>query len=199
MKIRTPRFNKDGTITCEVEDAMYGWVSTTVSSNETDPVNVEIYLEIIAGQGGPVMPYFEPAGTVKTFEETRQDLITRVDLIAKEKRDQIIRGYSAGEMASWPIKYEEANRITTFLAQNNNTITAAQCEEIAPKLYMEAGYRQTDFLVLVDKVLLKSVHFSELEAKIAGYCGHLQDQLRVVATDDYTALHAIELYGSWPA
>lgn len=118
-------------------------------------------------------------------EIIRTDKLFQVDLIAKAKRDAIVAGISAAEMASWPIKRAEA------LAY-----TSSGLDSDAPSLGKEAAKRDITLADLVQKVLSKAETLSNLEAEIAGNCGLLQDAIQ--AASDLNAIDAINLDGGWP-
>lgn len=122
----------------------------------------------------------------QSFEERQSELIRAVDLLARDKRNDIVADISPAEMASWPIKRAEA------LAYQVSGLEAD-----APSLAVEADARNISLPELVAKVLAKAAQLSYIEAQIAGYAGKLQDQVN--AAEDQAALDAIDITAGWPA
>ncbi len=91
----------------------------------------------------------------------------QIDVLATAKRNKVIAAYSPGEMASWPIKREEALKFQqTGLASD------------APNLNTEASYRGISIADLVTKVLNDAARFSAIEAAIAGTSGRHRDSVK---------------------
>lgn len=97
-----------------------------------------------------------------------------IEALATAKRNKMIAAYSPGEMASWPIKREEALKFQqTGLASD------------APNLGTEASYRGISLADLVTKVLKDAAMFSAIEASIAGTSGKHRDYVKnAVSIDD---------------
>ncbi len=90
-----------------------------------------------------------------------------IEVLATAKRNKVIAAYSPGEMASWPIKREEALKFQqTGLASD------------APNLNIEASYRGISLVDLVTKVLNDAARFSAIEAAIAGTSGRHRDSVK---------------------
>lgn len=109
----------------------------------------------------------------------------RVDDLAKMKRDTIVAGVSAAEMASWPIKLDEALKYQ----QSNDPADA-------PRLASEAASRAIPLSALVTKVMAKAEAFSALEAVLAGLNGRHNDAIAQMQTVTELALYDIET--GWP-
>ncbi|MBS0353029.1 MAG: hypothetical protein JSR83_03880 [Proteobacteria bacterium] len=120
-----------------------------------------------------------------TLADKRDEIRRDADLIARLKRDQVVAGISAAEMASWPIKRTEA---LAFQASG----AAAD----APNLAAEATARGISLPDLVAKVMNKSARLAALEAAIAGRCGAIQDAAAVAQST--AALRSIDLDAGWP-
>ncbi len=190
--IRNPKYNAFGGIDCEINHTTLGWIPFAAHDNDPVGDSQVIWDSLIAGEAGPIAPYVPPAEPPEpTFEEKRTAKLKSVDILAKQKRDDIVQNYSAAEMASWPIKREEALK---WIANPNYDIVA----QLAPSLNTEASYRQVSLDALVTKVLEKANQFSLLEAAIAGYTGYLQDLIRAINIGDTVALDAIDVNAGWP-
>lgn len=109
----------------------------------------------------------------------------KCDQLAKAKRDAIVAGISAAEMASWPIKLAEANKFT-------ETGVAAD----APNLAVEAQARDITLADLVVKVLVKATALSMIEAGIAGTNGRHNDAIAGLSTVE--ELQGYDLNAGWP-
>lgn len=135
----------------------------------------------------------------KTFAEQQSSLLKRVDERAKLIRNSIMSDYSAFEAASWPIKLDEAKRVS----QMTEGLSAEEIEvidfaEIAPMLLEESAHREISISELTQKVLQKSAQFSMVEALISGYAGKLIDQIKSVPEGDVSALLSIDIQSEWP-
>lgn len=199
MDIRNPRYNAFGTIDCEIKHSEYGWIPFTAMSTDTAGRGSEVWTKIMNGSAGPIQPYVEPPTPIdnRTFTQRVNDKLKDIDFIAKNKRDAIVAHYSAAEMASWPIKREEAIKYVNLIQSNPNA-DLAEIQIAAGSLSIEAQYRQTELGALVTKVLEKAQLFSNLEAAIAGYTGLLQDRVRSVEENNINALNAVDILNGWP-
>jgi hypothetical protein len=123
---------------------------------------------------------------VLTVAEYRALIVSAADAIAMRLRDAVTAQVSPAEMASWPIKREEA------LAYQ------AMGAAAAPNLAMEAAGRGVGLAALVDKVLAKAASLSALEAAIAGRCGAIQDA--ATAATDLQSLEVVHIgiETGWP-
>lgn len=191
MQIRDAKYNSDGSIDCEIEHPTLGWIPYTCFEADVIGDADHIYDQLLAGAAGPIAPYIPPVIADKTFAELKLEKLTKIDLLAKEKRDYIVRNYSAAEMASWPIKRDEALK---WLSNPNYDIV----NQLAPNLNVEAGYRQIAIDSLVTKVMEKAQQFSLLEAALAGYTGYLQDQVKAIPNGDLVAMTAFDTNIGWP-
>lgn len=58
MNIRNAAYNAYGTIDCEIEHPVFGWIPFTASPNDTEAHGREIYAELTAL--GAIAPYVPP-------------------------------------------------------------------------------------------------------------------------------------------
>lgn len=121
-----------------------------------------------------------------TLADAQAYKCAEVDAYAKQLRDKVIKTYSAGEMASWPIKVAEAVK---FLA-------TGQVAD-APMLAIEATARGTTMANLADRVSAKALAFAGLEATIAGVSGKHCDAIK--ACDTFEQVSAYDFNAGWPA
>ncbi len=109
----------------------------------------------------------------------------QIEVLATSKRNQVIAGYSPGEMASWPIKRAEA---LAYQVSNN--------ESDAPNLDAEASSRGITLAALVAKVLADAERFAGIEAAIAGASGRHRDAVRTLTT--HADIAAYDYSVGWP-
>lgn len=112
------------------------------------------------------------------------------DALAAAKRDAVTRGISPAEMASWPIKRDEA---LAYQASGN----AAD----APMLGIEAAARAVTLGDLAAKALSKAALLSQMEAQIAGVNGLHNDALDALAADAASTVDTLLSYDitmAWP-
>lgn len=109
----------------------------------------------------------------------------QIEVLATSKRNQVIAGYSPGEMASWPIKRAEA------LAYQTSGDAAT-----APNLAAEASSRGIGLAALVAKVLADAARFAGVESAIAGTSGRHRDAVRTLTT--HADITAYDYSVGWP-
>lgn len=59
MKIRKPRYNKNGSIDVELDHPRFGWVPFTASSDDVENHGRLIYEDCISGAYGEIEEYIE--------------------------------------------------------------------------------------------------------------------------------------------
>lgn len=119
-----------------------------------------------------------------TIEQARAARKAEISAYATAMRNRVIGGYSAGEMASWPLKLAEAR--------------AFQADPLAdcPLLTMEAQARGVPLASLAQRVQENATLFAGLEALIAGVEGMHRDA--VEALSDFGLIAAYDFSGGWP-
>lgn len=60
MQIKNFSFNSSGTIDCEINHPIYGWIPFTASPEDSEEHGRQIYQEAINGQYGEISPYIPP-------------------------------------------------------------------------------------------------------------------------------------------
>ena len=172
------------------EDIGTAWVTgDQVIEKHIVPAQV---VSVAVPDGFSVAGYEYVGGQVVKKMPTEGELIaarsakaSECDLIAKSKRDGIVKDISAAEMASWPIKRSEA---ISYQATNDASL--------APMLSAESAARGVTLPALAEKVLAKSVALSVIEAGIAGCSGRHQDAIN--ALDDLDEISAYDISAGWP-
>ena len=64
LSVRNPQATKDGGVDLEIEHSVYGWVPFHAVENDSEAHGRELYQRAMAGDFGPVSPYFEPELTL---------------------------------------------------------------------------------------------------------------------------------------
>ena len=59
MQVRNAVFNSNGTIDCEIEHPVYGWIPFTASNDDPEEFGRTLYAESISGKYGSIAPYIE--------------------------------------------------------------------------------------------------------------------------------------------
>lgn len=74
MQVKNLKYNQFGTIDCEIEHPIYGWIPFTASPNDSEPLGVEIYNHAINGELGTVEEYVptSPVVSIPSFVTMRQ-------------------------------------------------------------------------------------------------------------------------------
>ena len=91
MNVRSPRYNKLGSIDCEILHQQFGWVPFTASADDSG-VSKEVY-EYLIGQGaGMVMPYqqFEDIQYVPQVVTRAQFKLALLDLGLLDDVDALV-------------------------------------------------------------------------------------------------------------
>ena len=123
------------------------------------------------------------ADAVASIADARNYMCAMIDGLAKQKRDSVVAGISPAEMASWPIKRQEAEQFTGADAS-------------APLLSAEAQSRGIATAAMVQRVLANGAALSALEAVIAGNSGRHRDAVN--ALTDYDAIANYDYSAGWP-
>lgn len=155
----------DVTLPADFSLARYQWVNGALSRNPDSPAAVSA------------------AKTTK---------IAQVEALAASKRNSVVSPTSPAEMASWPIKRDEAAK---FKASVTAQVPAGD-PTLAPNLSNEATARGIALSALADKVIAKSNQLATLEAQIAGNTGKHNDAINALTT--INAINAYDFSGGWP-
>jgi len=67
MNYRNPAYNHLGTIDCEIEHPVHGWVPTTLAPDDTQEAHAELYAAVLAA--GNITAFVPP-----TADEVRQNM-----------------------------------------------------------------------------------------------------------------------------
>ena len=105
MQVKNLKYNQLGTIDCEIEHPVYGWIPFTASPDDCESLGKEIYAKAIAGEYGPVAPYVEPPVTPPTPEQTE----TMRKAAYQAEADPLFFKYQRGEAPreEWLAKVDE--------------------------------------------------------------------------------------------
>ena len=103
--IRNPARNAVGTIDCELDHPIYGWIPFTASPDDTDEGGRAIHQLLIDGQFGGIAPYVEPEPVPLTLEQIqalrRAAYVAESDPIKNEADyDALVKG-TAPDYTAW--------------------------------------------------------------------------------------------------
>lgn len=57
MQVKNLKYNRLGTIDCEIEHPVYSWIPFTASPDDLEPLGVQIYNRGMSGEFGVIEPY----------------------------------------------------------------------------------------------------------------------------------------------
>lgn len=60
LEIRNPQYNHIGTIDCEINHPVYGWIPFTAQPNDVELAGREIYTQVMLENAGEIAPYIAP-------------------------------------------------------------------------------------------------------------------------------------------
>ncbi len=120
-----------------------------------------------------------------TLDECKERIVQDIDAHAAELRNKVVQNVSPAEMASWPLKCQEATKYQT-------TSNPADC----PILAKEATLREIPVSDLANLVVAKAQQLMNLEAEIAGTAGKHKSTVRQLAT--FEEVLAYDWRAGWP-
>lgn len=123
-----------------------------------------------------------------TLDQAKAYRFAESKSIGKAKRDAIIAHASAGEMATWPIKRDEANSYVPIVSEADPTA--------CPFLKAEAQYRNISLAEIVAKVKENTQRFQAAEAAIGGIEGKHRDN--IAALNTFEEVLAYDLTADYP-
>lgn len=135
-----------------------------------------------SGAAQAIIDAYTPADALAA---ARAEVTAAITAHAKALRDRVIAGYSAGELASWPIKLSEAAKFGA----------SGQASD-APMLAAEAQARGIELAALVGKVGGNAATFAGLEAVLAGLDGKHRDAIKAIGT--IAEVYAYDWRSGWP-
>lgn len=75
--IRNPQYNNAGTIDCEINHPVYGWIPFTASADDPEEHGRQIHAAIAEGQAGPIAAYSPPSAETLLQSERARMIVTR--------------------------------------------------------------------------------------------------------------------------
>lgn len=127
----------------------------------------------------------DPVGQATDLATAKAQRKSEIDAYAAGLRNQVVRGYSAGEMASWSFKLAEARAFTA----TNDPLQA-------PTLAASATIRGITVAAMAAKVLANSAPFLNAEAAIDGIRGKHSDAID--ACPDIPSIITYNWHVGWP-
>ncbi len=109
MKVRNPKYNRFGTVDCEVEHPTFGWIPFTASPDDAEAHGREVYHEAIAGKHGAIGAYEPPPPL--TPEEHNQQIEEEKRLAYNKEVVPLFLEAEAGlrDSSEWEKKLTEIN------------------------------------------------------------------------------------------
>ena len=117
---------------------------------------------------------------------------SEIDAYAAGLRNAVVRGRSAGEMASWSLKLQEARAYNAATLGTSAPLLVA----LAPTLAAIAQIRGVTLKAMVDKVTANSAPFLQAEAAIDGMRGKHGDAIDAMPT--VAAIITYDWLTGWP-
>ena len=78
MDTRNVQYNVHGTIDCEINHPVHGWIPFTASPDDVEPLGLEIYSRAVAGEYGPIAAYQAPVPTRNKSSLRRRRSVKRL-------------------------------------------------------------------------------------------------------------------------
>ena len=79
LNFRTPKFNSDGTLDCEIEHPQFGWIPFTANPSDVEPIGAEVFNAAKAYATEYVEPPVDPKALANTARTKRNALLTASD------------------------------------------------------------------------------------------------------------------------
>ncbi len=115
MEIRNIKYNVVGTIDCEINHPIHGWIPFTASPEDMEAHGREIYKEIVAGKHGAIAAYTPPPPP--TVEELTMMARAQRDGLLAESDKYVLPDrwatMSSTQQAAWSSYRQALRDITT--------------------------------------------------------------------------------------
>jgi len=82
MDYRNARYNADGSIDCEIEHPVYGWIPFTATPNDPEDYGRELFA--IINSSGSAVPYIAPDPAPITTRQIKAEAYRRIVIICPE-------------------------------------------------------------------------------------------------------------------
>jgi hypothetical protein len=158
MNIRNPKYNNQGSVDCEVEHPVHGWIPLTADAN--DPDTKDIYDRVLAGEAG-VIAEADPVD----MQTLMQDKLFELKSAAEEEANTRVSSYPDFAKITWPDQEREARAWTA----DDTTAT--------PVLTVLAEARGMSVADLAPRVIAKADAYRAEALRIEGKRQALEDQV----------------------
>lgn len=104
MKVKNLSYNEMGTIDCEIDHPVHGWIPFTSSPGDVEPLGREIHRRAVAGEFGTIAPHQAPVPTPEqVIAEYEAELDKYLDSVAQQYRfaDRTRLALRAGYPNDW--------------------------------------------------------------------------------------------------
>jgi len=90
LNFRTPKFNSDGTLDCEIEHPQFGWIPFTANPSDVEPIGAEVFNAAKAYATEYVEPPVDSEALAAAARTQRNALLTASDYtqLADSPRDK---------------------------------------------------------------------------------------------------------------
>lgn len=104
MNVRSPKHATSGSIDCEYNHPVFGWIPFSASPTDSEALGRSIYFKAIAGDFGPISPLPPPPPPVVPQKVTRAQFI--LALLQLDLLDDVEAAIAVADRAT-QINYEE--------------------------------------------------------------------------------------------
>jgi len=101
MDIRNARFNHAGTIDCEIDHPIHGWIPFTADPQDAEPLGLEVF-DAVKDSAAPYVP--APPDPEALKEAYRQAVQAHIDATAAQRgyeAGHTLAGYTASAVPLW--------------------------------------------------------------------------------------------------
>lgn len=166
MDIRNPKYNRNGTIDCEINHPAYGWLPFTADPTDSEGEGRTRYAELIAGVHGDI------AAASPTPITTLQDgKLEELNIKAQSFVDSLTSAYPEFEQLTF-----ERQRAEALSWSADNTATT-------PNIDVLAANRGMDRVELLGRVVTKVTAYEGLAMAVAGQRQAFEDQIATATTE----------------
>lgn len=105
MDLRSATFNRDGTIDCEINHPVYGWIPFTASPSDSEEFGRAVFAE---ASKGDVAPYVEPEPTPPVIPDRVTARQFKLQLLAEGLLEQV-EAWVAAQGKAIQLAYDNSN------------------------------------------------------------------------------------------
>lgn len=172
MEYRNAKYNQDGSIDCDINHPVHGWIPFTASTTDTEQRGRDLHALIVAaGDSAPADP------VVVNLDAIKSQKLLEVNGKAEQFVNSAAGRYPDFEKLTFDRQEQEAR---AYLADPANTAT--------PFLAEMAAKRGVTIDEQVSRVVMKADAFIALSASVAGQRQAYVDQVTAATTPEEVRL-----------